>query len=331
VANKKLIIILCLVALSAPVFVSAADAIIAKSPPSFWPVVPCGLNTQPKASGNQPADSKGLLEKSVWDYTQPCNHCLLIVLFKNLIDMVIKGLVPILGTFFFLLGGFMILFGADKPGRIGDGKKLMWNTAIGIAIILSSYLITNFILKSLAGDSDISNNWYTITCKVSTLEEITEGTFPITPGGPPTVPALCNNPQQLASSNNEPYPKQDAPALTSLINCIKKELAGQNLGEISTFDKSYELCNYTRGAKTCTSKCSHTVNSCHYGGHSGNQGALAVDFGNETIGNQIIQAATQSCGAKSARCENAAGANVSCSSGSGANHVHVTAASCDAN
>lgn len=57
-----------------------------------------------------------------------------------------------------------------------------------------------------------------------------------------------------------------------------------------------------------------------------------MDFGNELIGANIIQAAI-ACGVPSgkARCENAAGVNVGCSSGSGATHVHVSAASCDAN
>ncbi|MBI2062496.1 MAG: putative Ig domain-containing protein [Candidatus Yanofskybacteria bacterium] len=143
---------------------------------------------------------------------------------------------------------------------------------------------------------------------------------------------LCSQPAQLATSNNEPYPRKNAPELVSLINCIQSKLPGQSLGSQFTFDDNFELCNYTRGQKSCTTSCSHTVNSCHYGGRAGNQGALAVDFGNELIGDNIIQAAI-ACGVPSgkARCENPAGVNVGCAPGSGANHVHVSAASCDAN
>jgi len=184
---KRFIIILCLLALTAPVFVSAtttaaatnSSTTVTKAPPSFWPIVPCGLKTQPK-------DSSGtVIDKNVWDYTQDCNQCLLILLFKNLIDMVVKELVPILGTFFFLVGGFMILLGSAKPAWIQKGKSIMWDTAIGIVIILCSYLITNFILKSLAGDtSPYATGWNVITCKVSTLKDITDATLPH-PGGPP--------------------------------------------------------------------------------------------------------------------------------------------------
>ena len=63
-----------------------------------------------------------------------------------------------------------------------------------------------------------------------------------------------------------------------------------------TFDHAHKSCNYTRGQPTCES-CSHTVNSCHYGGTSGSDGALAVDFGNEKNADKIM-AAAQQCGAK---------------------------------
>lgn len=141
---------------------------------------------------------------------------------------------------------------------------------------------------------------------------------------------LCSQPAQLAASNNEPFPRKNAPELDQLINCIKSNIPGQNLGSQFTYDNSFELCNYTRGQKTCTSSCSHAVNSCHYGGKTGSAGSLAVDFGNEAIGDTIIQKAL-ACGAKSGRCENAAGVNVGCAAGSGANHVHINSASCDAN
>ncbi|OGN32742.1 MAG: hypothetical protein A3I39_02445 [Candidatus Yanofskybacteria bacterium RIFCSPLOWO2_02_FULL_47_9b] len=168
---KKLIILFCLIALAAPIFVYAA--------PSYWPIVPCGIN---RPTAEQIQTGAKLLADS---YYQPCNQCTLIQLFKNLIDLVVQGLVPILGTFFFLVGGFMILLGNAKPDFIQKGKSIMWDTAIGIAIILSSYLITNFILKSLAGNSDIATKWNVITCQVSTLKEITDVTFPTVGGGQP--------------------------------------------------------------------------------------------------------------------------------------------------
>ncbi len=169
--RRRFLIIVCLLALTAPIFVHAA--------PNWWPIVPCGLH-RPSPTDIQ-AGAKLLAES----YYQDCTKCGLIGLFKNLIDFVVEGLIPILGTFFFLLGGFMILVGADKPGRIGDGKKIMWGTAAGIAIILSSWLVTNFLLKTLAGDSDIATKWNVITCKESSLKDLSGPTFPTVGGGNP--------------------------------------------------------------------------------------------------------------------------------------------------
>ena len=117
--------------------------------------------------------------------------------------------------------------------------------------------------------------------------------------------------------------------------CPEPVEAARRGGQSPPYGKSlnsHELCNYTRGQRSCTTSCSHAVNSCHYGGKTGSEGALAVDFGNQAIGDRIIQAAI-ACGVPSnkARCENVAGKNVGCASGSGANHVHISAASCDAN
>lgn len=170
-----------------------------------------------------------------------------------------------------------------------------------------------------------------------------------TPSGTPTpshtpTPTgnICLAPAQLAKDNNEPYPATRAPELNTLLSCIAREL-GQQLppeggvspyyGSMYTYDHSALLCNYTRGQRICTPpSCSHAVNSCHYGGRTGTQGSLAVDFGNELKGDTIIQAAID-CGvpASKARCENAAGKNVGCTPGSGANHIHIGTSTCDAN
>jgi hypothetical protein len=287
--------------LSVILFVTLSQTVLAVS---WWPLVPCGTSVNPT----------------------PCNRCDLLKLLKNIIDFVLMGLMPPVAAILFVWGGFLILMGGANPGLISQGKTIFWNTAIGVAIVSSSWLITNTIIRSLAADN-IAPEWWNLECRVTTVAQ-PQPQPPVSPVVPPT----CSQPAQLALSNNEPFPKKNAPELDSLISCIQSRLSGQNLGSQFTFDNSFELCNYTRGQRTCTTSCSHAVNSCHYGGRTGTEGSLAVDFGNEAIGDSIIQAAV-SCGVSGskARCENAAGINVGCSSGSGATHVHVSAASCDAN
>ena len=340
--------------LSVFLFVALSQTVFAVS---WWPLVPCGTSVNPT----------------------PCNQCDLFKLLKNIIDFVLIGLMPPAAAILFVWGGFLILMGGANPGLISKGKSIFWNTAIGVAIVSSSWLITNTIIRSIAADN-VAPEWWKFECRVTvavspsptptgtitptptgtatptptgtatptptgTVTPTPTGTVTPTPTGtvtptptktptPTPTPTgnLCLQPAQLAASNNVPYPRKNAPELVGLISCIQSRLPGQNLGSQYTFDNSYELCNYTRGQRTCTTSCSHAVNSCHYGGRTGSQGALAVDFGNELIGANIIQAAI-ACGVPSekARCENAAGVNVGCASGSGANHVHISAASCDAN
>lgn len=159
-------------------------------------------------------------------------------------------------------------------------------------------------------------------------------------GAPPagtttTATTTCDNPQEIAKQNNEPYPRKRSASVNTLISCIANNIGqavpgegGSNAyyGSLYTYEHTNELCNYTRGQRTC-GNCAHAVNSCHYGGGSGTDGALAIDFGNEANGDRIIQAAL-ACGAKAARCENASSQTVACSNAS-ANHIHVTDPNCD--
>lgn len=148
----------------------------------------------------------------------------------------------------------------------------------------------------------------------------------------------CDNSQVLAQQHSTVYPRKRAQELEQLLSCMAGKLeqtmpseGGSNhfYGSLYTYDQSSVLCNYTRADKHCDASCSHAANSCHYGGKTGTEGSLAVDFGNEEKGDTIIQAAL-ACEAKSGRCENAAGVAVSCASSS-ATHVHISSKSCDAN
>ncbi len=178
--------------------------------PSWWPIVPCGIN--------KPTDSKGNLLDKPWpladSYYENCNQCTLIKLLKNLIDFLFYGIVPVVGTFFFVLAGFKILLGSNKPGAIQDGMKMMRTTAIGIAIIMGSWLITNFILKSLISEEYLDNTapWYQIQCSNNTLEDLVDATNPKAttsptddPGNPGTSTYSCNSNNQCVKDPDGEY------------------------------------------------------------------------------------------------------------------------------
>jgi len=147
---------------------------------------------------------------------------------------------------------------------------------------------------------------------------------------------MCTNPQILAEQSRVTYPVRNDPDLDRLVSCIQADVP--NAGSVFTADESNEICNYTRGAETC-GQCSHSVNSCHYGGTNG-AGSMAVDFGggpgagNEgLIGTQVLQAAlscseTLGIPLKRSTCENSSATAVQCSDTS-ANHIHISLGKCD--
>ena len=272
----------------------------------YLPLVPCGTSA-----------------------TSPCTRCDLFKLSHNVISFILFGLVPPIAAVLFIFAGLMILLGGAMPARIALGKTIFKNTFIGLLIILASYMIVNTFIQSF-GPDQVKGNWFSFTCSNAGI------TAPGGAGGP-LPSALCSDPAALASQNNVPYPSSypnppgvNAPELNQLISCIRTNMPGQNLGEISTFQKTGNtVCNFTRGKRTCGA-CIHEINSCHYGGASSRQGALAVDFGNEDIGDMIIGVAVGQCGAKNGRCEDSNGNTIGCTN-SRANHVHINSRSCDRN
>ncbi len=98
----------------------------------------------------------------------------------------------------------------------------------------------------------------------------------------------CGDQEALADFYNVPYPRQNSPALTSLIACINSHIpepAMIDMGQIYTYQLNPALINYTRGVRVCglDALCAppndcHAPYSCHYGGQTGTQGAEAVDY-----------------------------------------------------
>jgi hypothetical protein len=95
---------------------------------------------------------------------KPCTTCDIFALVSRVMNFVLFTLVPAIAVLSYLIAGFFILFGGAKPALIAKGKSWFWDTTIGLLIMFGAWMITNSVLKSLAGDSDISNNWYKIEC-----------------------------------------------------------------------------------------------------------------------------------------------------------------------
>lgn len=65
---------------------------------------------------------------------------------------IIRFILSFLGLIFLVLtlyAGFMWMTSAGNEDRVDKAKKILWGAIIGIAIVLSSYAITEFVITNL--------------------------------------------------------------------------------------------------------------------------------------------------------------------------------------
>ncbi len=148
----------------------------------------------------------------------------------------------------------------------------------------------------------------------------------VTTAGGAANAATCDNTSGLAAQYGTNPNLTNSPQLNALIQCVNSSPAGALLGPDSnqgTWESAQHntKCNFTRGNPIC-GPCVHAVNSCHYGGKTGNNGAEAVDF----------NAADGSPAGEAALCRALRAASAGCNFGFlnfEGNHTHVSTASCD--
>ncbi len=256
--SNILIFIFALSFLIFPLVASAVD---------WLPLVPCGRSDQ-----NNP---------NTPEIEGACTRCDSFKLVHNVISFILYGVVPPVAAVLFIFAGLMILLGGAMPKRIELGKTIFKNTFIGLLIILASWMIVNTFIQSFGPDrpEQIKDSWFSFTCRGSIIR----------PGGGRPPIALCSNPAGLAAQYNTAFPyNQNAPELNQLISCVNSRLSQfVDQSQIYTYENDNELCNYTRGQEVC-GFCAHRVNSCHYGGPNGSNGALAVDFNANGISEQEL-------------------------------------------
>ncbi len=242
---------------------------------SWLPLIPCGGSGQ-----------------------VPCSPCHLFEAFHNVIDFVLYGVTGPIAAFLVVVAGGMMLLNNGDPKRWGKGKTLLQNTLIGVSIILLSWVFTNFLIKTLA-QGNAYDGWNEFTCPagLSNIVNI-QTTFPSVSPPPPIATSevfaaqqdICSVPEMLSLANNTPNSNgQNAPVLTKMMACLESDpivaaLFDPTPSQHGTYDQSHPTCNRTRGRGVCEpdKKCSHgtdrRVPSCHYGGKTGTEGALAVDY-----------------------------------------------------
>lgn len=241
-----------------------------------------------------------------------------------------------LGIFFFVVimawAGFLFIMSATNPESRSKAKGMLLNAAIGMLIVLSAWLMVDFVMKTLYNPNSSGwGPWNSIlgdgpacvvgrettplfTGAISTTDLPAGGGTGSTGGGP-TGTFDGSFTYQL---NVEAQKSKMSPALTSLLTCMASKLP-RGVGEISAITDKYSGTDATRiaycakngSAGSPANTCAHTANSCHYGGSMCVGQAFSADFGDEQNRALLINAAN-ACGAVRAAYENN-------------NHVHVTA------
>lgn len=70
----------------------------------------------------------------------------------SIVSMVIKGVVSLVGTIFFVLtiyAGYLWMTAAGEESKIESAKKILKSSIIGLVITLSAYAITAFVTSQL--------------------------------------------------------------------------------------------------------------------------------------------------------------------------------------
>ncbi len=110
------------------------------NPPSLWPTGYWGQGGLISCTGNYlPNAPAG---------TNPCtNLCDLINTFINIVYFILSIAIFIITPVSFIVGAIMIMISGANPEMLGQGKKILLGTVIGLIIVLCSYLIVATFIK----------------------------------------------------------------------------------------------------------------------------------------------------------------------------------------
>ncbi len=96
-----------------------------------------------------------------------CTVCHFLVLLKNILDFLVKMVMPPLAGLMFLVGGIMMIAGGASEENYKKGKDIMKNALIGVVIVLASWAIVNTLIvtfgRAVEGFTPLS--WWKVKCQ----------------------------------------------------------------------------------------------------------------------------------------------------------------------
>ena len=70
------------------------------------------------------------------------------------------GAIGSVALLFFVIGGIYLVGGGHKPDTLTKGKTIISQSIVGMIIVLSAWLIINFVMSAFAGDGFYKDAWY---------------------------------------------------------------------------------------------------------------------------------------------------------------------------
>ncbi|MBU1102114.1 pilin [Patescibacteria group bacterium] len=98
---------------------------------------------------------------------QACTVCHLLKLLSNIALFIVRTAMPPLAGLLFLIGGIMMIASAGSEERYKKAKAIIINTAIGVVIVLGSWVIVNTIIVTLGQNVagfQVENWWQPPQC-----------------------------------------------------------------------------------------------------------------------------------------------------------------------
>jgi len=242
--------------------------------------------------------------------TAPAWGCILQVV-QNCINLLISLSIVLL-ILYLAFAGAQLVTSAGSPSAREQGRQRVMNVIIGLVVVLSAWLIVDFVMKTLYNDKDSAfGPWNAILagsddskCLIAHNPSgvitgsigIVQGTGPgVTVGGGTFTGAGTNYSYDPGVRNQ--LSTASGP-LTVLLTCMASKLppgAGR-ISSISDNKISSGQATFQQCAVSGHALCSHTNYSCHYGGRKCIGSSYAVDFGDQENA-AAITAAGHACAA----------------------------------
>lgn len=217
-------------------------------------------------------------------------------------------------------GGFLFITSAVNPESRNTARKMLGNAALGLLIILSAWLMVDFVMKTLYNPNASAGGtkfgpWNSIlgdgpACVLArTTLPLFSGSITATPvtavptptstgggsGGGGSMGTISDGIFSYDPGIREQKKNLSGP-MASTLTCIAGKVPA-NVGRISSISDSKIISGAKTFAQCAATGCAHTANSCHYGGRSCIGSSYAVDFGDDE-NMAVLTAAAKACGAK---------------------------------